>query len=729
MKKTTLLIFSLFYLSTYAQTLNETAAWPDSNWTISGTFGAAGLLEDPTVAASNYSFDDDATGSGNEDSIILTSPVYPLTAAAGNGEFWITVSGDYVYRYLSNDLLIFQYWDADAAMWIDWGPAFTTVTAGAPFGGPYCATTPESYVTPNLNISGFTANQLANFQYRIFYDDDPNGADWNYGFCFLAPTLMSATPPSCIDPSGLTATPTSTTETTINWTPGNTETDWTYEYGVTGFTLGTGTTGMAMTTPTANIGGLTAGTVYDVYVQANCGGADGDSNFVGPISWTQPDFGEDCSVAIVATSETDCSMATPLSLDFTAGGVEVLPSCDGFGNVGYWVELTIPANGSININLGGTATDVGVAIFDACGGNEVFCDNNTLGATTELTGFTPSATYYFYFWQDTANGTADICFEEISCVFPSNLGVSVTSGTSADISWDENNAPPSTAWEYVVQAPGTGAPAGAGTATSSNPTSVTTGLVEGMDYEFYVRSVCGGTFSAWSGPFTWSQIVPPANNDCANAIMLTPGTVYGDNPVDTTVAGATNSGVTNACGLNGPDIWYSVVVPADGNITIETGDTSGAGMGFDSVIEAFSGTCGALTSIECDDDGAATGNYSILNLTGLTPGETIYIRVWEYNGDETEPFSISAYSATLSVEESVFESFSYYPNPVKNTLTIDTQDTIENITMYNILGQEVLRTTPNTVGSEVDMSSLETGTYFVRVSIAGASKTVRVIKQ
>jgi hypothetical protein len=33
------------------------------------------------------------------------------------------------------------------------------------------------------------------------------------------------------------------------------------------------------------------------------------------------------------------------------------------------------------------------------------------------------------------------------------------------------------------------------------------------------------------------------------------------------------------------------------------------------------------------------------------------------------------------------------------------------------------------VNSELDMSSLQDGTYFVKVTIAGVTKTIRVIKQ
>ncbi|MBV7270205.1 GEVED domain-containing protein [Winogradskyella luteola] len=226
---------------------------------------------------------------------------------------------------------------------------------------------------------------------------------------------------------------------------------------------------------------------------------------------------------------------------------------------------------------------------------------------------------------------------------------------------------------------------------------------------------------------------PPANDDCSDAIALTPGAVYGDNPVDGTVVGASGDAEdVDTCGEPGPGVWYSVVVPPSGDITIQTGDTSGGGVGFDSVIEAFSGTCGALTSIGCDDDGSPgfADGYSLLSLSGLTAGETIYVRVWEYDGDEEEPFSISAYSATLGIDDNDNNaSFTFYPNPVKNILTLQAQNTIENVTMYNMLGQEVLRATPNNVDSELDMSSLEDGTYFVKVTIANTTKTVRVIKQ
>jgi hypothetical protein len=85
--------------------------------------------------------------------------------------------------------------------------------------------------------------------------------------------------------------------------------------------------------------------------------------------------------------------------------------------------------------------------------------------------------------------------------------------------------------------------------------------------------------------------------------------------------------------------------------------------------------------------------------------------------------------ATLGTTDyNMNELFSYYPNPVTNTLNLKGHNTIDNVLVYNMLGQEVLRAAPNAVNSELDMSGLQTGAYFVRVTVGDATKTIRVLK-
>ena len=85
--------------------------------------------------------------------------------------------------------------------------------------------------------------------------------------------------------------------------------------------------------------------------------------------------------------------------------------------------------------------------------------------------------------------------------------------------------------------------------------------------------------------------------------------------------------------------------------------------------------------------------------------------------------------ATLGIEETEasFE-FKVYPNPVKNELHINANENITSIKVYNMLGQEVMYIEPNMLNSKIDVSSLNSGAYFVRVSTDRKTKTIKVIK-
>ena len=119
--------------------------------------------------------------------------------------------------------------------------------------------------------------------------------------------------------------------------------------------------------------------------------------------------------------------------------------------------------------------------------------------------------------------------------------------------------------------------------------------------------------------------------------------------------------------------------------------------------------------------------------------ETIvdYVKVKWLSGTEDILYNVTV-NQTLNILEgsslsvNQFDNssaFTYYPNPVNNTLTLNAQNNIEDVRMYNMLGQEVMNAQPQAVDSDIDMSSLETGTYFVQVTIASMTKTVRVVKQ
>jgi hypothetical protein len=224
---------------------------------------------------------------------------------------------------------------------------------------------------------------------------------------------------------------------------------------------------------------------------------------------------------------------------------------------------------------------------------------------------------------------------------------------------------------------------------------------------------------------------PPVNDQCVNAIALTPGAAYTSNVADGSNFGATTSPVpaTSCYGYAGGDIWYSVVVPPSGSITIETGNTAaGDETVFDSVMAIYSGTCGALTYVDCDDDSADTGAYSLKTVTGQAPGSTLYIKVYEYMNDNVANFGIAAYDASLSTASFSSSGLSIYPNPVKNVLNLSYTSDISEVTIVNLLGQEMLKKSIQASQSQIDISDLSNGTYLVRIGVGELIKTMKIIK-
>lgn len=89
---------------------------------------------------------------------------------------------------------------------------------------------------------------------------------------------------TCVPPSALYASSIMGTSAELNWTENNGSTSWNIEYGPSGFTQGTGTSLSVSTNPYL-LSGLSQTTVYDFYLQTDCGGAV-TSLWSGPFTFT-----------------------------------------------------------------------------------------------------------------------------------------------------------------------------------------------------------------------------------------------------------------------------------------------------------------------------------------------------------------------------------------------------------------------------------------------------------
>jgi len=75
-----------------------------------------------------------------------------------------------------------------------------------------------------------------------------------------------------------------------------------------------------------------------------------------------------------------------------------------------------------------------------------------------------------------------------------------------------------------------------------------------------------------------------------------------------------------------------------------------------------------------------------------------------------------------------FTSLKVYPNPVKDILTISYNEEISTIDVVNLVGKQVMSKVINSKETQLDMSNLANGTYFVKVSSDSKSKTIKVVK-
>ncbi|MBS3738638.1 MAG: T9SS type A sorting domain-containing protein, partial [Psychroflexus sp.] len=86
-------------------------------------------------------------------------------------------------------------------------------------------------------------------------------------------------------------------------------------------------------------------------------------------------------------------------------------------------------------------------------------------------------------------------------------------------------------------------------------------------------------------------------------------------------------------------------------------------------------------------------------------------------------------STTVGTTEFDSNNFSFYPNPTASQLNFHTTSQVESVKVYNMLGQQVMAETPNTVSPSLKVEALQAGTYIMNVTINGLSENFRFIKE
>ncbi len=414
----------------------------------------------------------------------------------------------------------------------------------------------------------------------------------------------------------------------------------------------------------------------------------------------------------------------------------------------------IPADGGM---LSITAAGDGILTWDAAAtadGYHVYLGSTSGTYTTTVdvtdtqytaTGLSVGSTYYWKVEPFNTTGSAT-CTEQSfttqayaapDCAenpTPADgaTAVAIESGRKVVLSWDAPSTGP-TPTAYTIELGTVSGNYTIGPVTITGNSIPFTGVSENTTYYWRVTPKNGDVDA--SGCTEWSFTTgafpaPPANDTCAGAINLP---VDADACVRPTVGDssfATDSGEASpSCASNDnvADLWYSVSVPASGAVTVSTSAVAGSGFS-DSVMAVYSGTCSGLTELDCNDD--STGLFSEVAITGEAPGTVLYVRVLGYDTSNLGEINVCAFDPNASViADNKIEGFKFYPNPVNHTLNLSAQDQIENISIYNVTGQEVINMQPNTVQAQVDMSQLQNGIYFVKAQINGQVTAFKVVKK
>lgn len=152
--------------------------------------------------------------------------------------------------------------------------------------------------------------------------------------------------------------------------------------------------------------------------------------------------------------------------------------------------------------------------------------------------------------------------------------------------------------------------------------------------------------------FVGVDLRPPANDDCANAIVIGNGTLTG------TLIAATDGGDAS-CGssTSSPDVWYSYTATCNGTLfvnTCGTHDAAGVDTGIDTVLSVYGGCPGTtMNQIECNDDwpsgsdplacaGSDAGfNRDSAMAVAVMAGDVLLIRVSNFNNGPTGEFTLT----------------------------------------------------------------------------------------
>lgn len=180
------------------------------------------------------------------------------------------------------------------------------------------------------------------------------------------------------------------------------------------------------------------------------------------------------------------------------------------------------------------------------------------------------------------------------------------------------------------------------------------------------------------------------------------------------------------------DIIGTATIIADGTGTLQLGNQTYANTIRVKTIETSSGTAiinsvpfGAISVVRSSYtfySNSTTDHFPLLLIGKVTitlPGNSQITQKIVWSKDNT--------AAYLAVEDHAKLAMHIYPNPANNSITVNTENSVESIQIFNAIGKLVKGVNSPSKAEVINISSLSAGVYFVSVTSNGQTKTDKLM--
>lgn len=132
----------------------------------------------------------------------------------------------------------------------------------------------------------------------------------------------------------------------------------------------------------------------------------------------------------------------------------------------------------------------------------------------------------------------------------------------------------------------------------------------------------------------------------------------------------------------------------------------------------------------CDQaDGSASAAPVTIDLSAFD-GQTVYLTFRHYDTVDENSVLIDDISvdAVLAVSDQEFNNFKYFVD-ANAQLNLSASTSMESLSLYNVLGQQVVSQKLNNTNEVIDISALRSGIYLASVTIEGNTKSFKIVKR